>query len=109
MYWDDKNFFDVPYKGTTKEYYCGKELKIKSIEEPKNRYILVSMDVNECTIGMLEGKRITTLWHKKSYIQGKHRKGGQSAARFERLRNEAVKQWYKTVAGKLGELTINKQ
>ena len=103
MYWDDETLYDVPYDGTTKEYVCGKELNVKSLEKPKHIYILLVMDTNECTIGKLEGTRITTLWNKKSYIQGKNRKGGQSAARFERLRNEAVKQWYKTIARNLSE------
>jgi len=62
---------------------------------------LFDVPTNECTIGMLSGKRITTLWTKKSYIQGKHKTGGQSAQRFERLRNEAIKQWFKKIAQKL--------
>jgi len=101
LYWDDKTLFDVPYDGITKEYFCGKELKVKSLNHPKHCYILITMDTNECTIGMLSGKRITTLWTKKSYIQGKHKTGGQSAQRFERLRNEAIKQWFKKIAQKL--------
>ncbi len=36
--------------------------------------------------------------HDFSGIAGKHNQGGQSAARFERNRNELLKSWYKETA-----------
>jgi peptide subunit release factor 1 (eRF1) len=87
-------------------YHCGKEFKTPDDVNLENSYLLVVMDANECTIGMLNGKKITTLWSKTSYIPGKQRQGGQSANRFQHLRAEALKQWFKTIALKMKEIAF---
>lgn len=38
------------------------------------------------------------IYHNKSFIPGKHRDGGQSAARFARAREELIKSWLKDIA-----------
>ena len=35
------------------------------------------------------------LFKKESYIINNHRQGGQSSQRFERIRGEQIKQWFK--------------
>lgn len=57
------------------------------------------VDSREASIGISDGQRIDVLWTNTSFIMGKHRQGGQSAQRFERGRDEAVKQWLRKVVG----------
>jgi len=85
-------------------YFCGKHFVVPnvSIGSP---YMLVTMDANECTIGLLEGKSIKKLWTKESHVPGKRDGGGQSKARFQRARTEALKQWMKKVADMMKELS----
>jgi len=103
---DTTDFAVVPYDGQQKIYHCGKELIMHPFTYlfDSNKFLLVAMDLNHCTIGVLHGKNIKVLWDKEFYIQGKHRKGGQSAARYERDREEQKKKMYKTVAMKLQEM-----
>ncbi len=93
-------FRRLPYKGVDTIYHCGKEFKFPE-EQRKARYLLVAFDAQEATIGLLDGKRITTMWTETSDVPRKHNKGGQSKVRFQRNREESLKQWYKTIAGKI--------
>lgn len=102
IYWDGEELKIVPYYGIKKVYHCGKELKIAP-PPPKSMYLLIVMDKSEATIGLLHGKRIIKIWSDKSGIAGKHNQGGQSSQRFERQRDEQVKQWYKKVGDKLNK------
>ena len=79
-------------------------MQIASLEPPKSIYLLIILDANECTIAYLYGKRIIKLWERQSYIQGKHGAGGQSQRRFERGREEALKQWFSKIAEKLKDI-----
>lgn len=101
-FWDGSELIKVDYYGKSGRYYCGRDFDLSLLKiGKKSRYLLVVMDVNECIIGELRGKSIVKLWKKKSYIQGKHNQGGQSAQRFERAREESVKHWMKKIASKV--------
>ncbi|PIY60236.1 peptide chain release factor 1, partial [Candidatus Woesearchaeota archaeon CG_4_10_14_0_8_um_filter_47_5] len=65
----------------------------------KEVYGLVVMDRREGMIALLKGKSIIPLQKSTSNVPGKTRAGGQSAARFERLREGAAKEFY----SRLGE------
>jgi peptide chain release factor subunit 1 len=65
--------------------------------EPKYVYGLVVLDEKEVIFGLLKGKKIVVLKERSSMVPGKTRAGGQSAKRFQRVRQEIIKQWYKTV------------
>jgi len=93
------------YDGVDFIYHCGKQF-VKPENKSKGKYLLVAFDSKECTIGMLEGKQIKTIWHETSEVPGKHNKGGQSKARFQRARQESLKQWYKEIAKKLQEIVM---
>jgi len=69
--------------------------------------MLVVMDANEATIGLLRGKSITVLWNKESRVPGKMRPGGQSAARFQREREEKLKHWMKDIAEEMKRIVYN--
>ncbi len=82
-------------------YRCDDHFHTEFLEETlreKEVYGLISIDVNEAAIGLLEGKRLVILGRYTSGIPGKHRAGGQSARRFERLREMAVHQYFDRVA-----------
>jgi len=86
----------VPLK--TRIYRCDKEFVLdllRDMLEVKNVYGLVVMDRKEGTFGLLKGKTIVPVARAKSNVPGKTRAGGQSAQRFERLRDGAAKDFYK--------------
>ncbi|RLI93638.1 MAG: peptide chain release factor 1 [Candidatus Altiarchaeales archaeon] len=72
-------------------YRCDQEFVIEPLEEiikPKDVYGLIAIDNKEATIATLKGNRYTILKHLTSGYTGKHRAGGQSHRRFERLIRE---------------------
>ncbi len=84
-------------------YRCDSKFFTEPLHEllvEKETYGLVVIDRNEATIGLLRGKRIETLKNVQSQVPGKHRMGGQSAHRFERLIEQAAHEFYK----KIGDL-----
>ena len=62
---------------------------------------MVVIDANEACIGVTVGERVDIVWHDTSMVPRKHHKGGQSAQRFARGRDEALKGWLRKVAEKL--------
>lgn len=72
---------------------------LKEMSEKKDVYGLVVMDKREGNIAFLKGKTIIPLTKTTSYVPGKTRAGGQSAQRFERIRDGAAKEFFY----KLGE------
>lgn len=82
-------------------YRCDKTFVIKPLRdmmEVKEVYGLVVMDRRESDVAFLKGKTIIPLSKETSNVPGKTRAGGQSAARFGRLREDAAKDFYKKVA-----------
>ena len=61
----------------------------------KKSYGLFVIDRSEAAYGIASGKRIHVQEHIVSNIMGKHRQGGQSAQRFERLIEEAAHNFFK--------------
>jgi peptide chain release factor subunit 1 len=59
---------------------------------------MIVVDKREGDVALLKGKTIVPLSHSTSAVPGKHKSGGQSAARFERLRDGAAKEFYRRVA-----------
>ncbi len=88
-------------------YQCGKDFVIPTDNILKNRYLMMTMDANNCSIGMLSGKKLIMLWDKDSFVPRKHDKGGQSQRRFERARQEALKEWMKKVAKKMQNIVYS--
>jgi len=89
----------VPLKFRT--YRCDKEFVVEPLRdmlETKEVYGLVVLDRREAMIALLKGKTIIPLRKTHSEVPGKTKAGGQSAARFERLRDGAAKDHYKKVA-----------
>lgn len=92
---------EPPEPITTFIYRCDSHFYLDLLEAmltEKETYGLIVIDRNEATIGVLSGTNIQFIKNIQSRIMGKHRKGGQSALRFERLIEIAAHEYYKKVA-----------
>jgi len=90
-------------------YRCDDHFHTEYLEETlreKEVYGLISIDVNEAAIGILEGRRLEVLGNYTSGIPGKHRAGGQSARRFERLREQEIHYYFDRVAKHVNEIFL---
>ena len=79
-------------------YRCDSTFEISQLEEmliDKTSYGLFVIDRGECAYGIASGRRIHCQEEMRSNIMGKHRQGGQSAQRFERLIEEAAHKFFK--------------
>ncbi len=65
--------------------------------EPDEIYGILLVDRKEATLAYLKGKRIEIIQHRDSFVPSKHRAGGQSSVRFERLIEIAANEWFKKV------------
>ncbi len=91
---------EPPEPLNTRIYRCDKAFVTEILTEMldiKEAYGLVVMDRREADIAYLKGKTIVPLKKTKSNVPGKTRAGGQSAARFMRLREDAAKDFYKKI------------
>jgi peptide chain release factor subunit 1 len=82
-------------------YRCEKNFILEPLEEivaDENIFGLIVVDKREGDVALLKGKTIVPMSHSTSAVPGKHKSGGQSAARFERLRDGAAKEFYRRVA-----------
>lgn len=82
-------------------YRCDKEFVLEPLREMvehEDVFGMVVMDRRDATIALLKGKAITPVQKTHSEVPGKIRAGGQSAPRFARLREGAIKDHYKKVA-----------
>ncbi len=81
-------------------YRCDSEFLLEPILallEAKDLYALVVMDGREATIALLRGSHVTVEKRIRSFAHAKVRKGGQSAARYERAISESINDYYKSV------------
>lgn len=96
----DINVFSIepPVPLKLRIYRCDKEFVLEPLREmleTKEVFALIVMDRREGNIAMLKGKTIIPVVKSTSNVPGKQRAGGQSAPRFERLREGAAKEFYK--------------
>ena len=89
---------DPPQPLISFRYRCDSRFELTQLEEmliDKKSYALFVIDRSEAAYGIATGKRIHVQEHLVSNIMGKHRQGGQSAQRFERLIEEAAHNFFK--------------
>jgi len=92
---------EPPLPLNTRIYRCDKEFVLELLRDMlqiKEVYGLVIVDRRDANIAYLKGKTIIPLLKTHSEVPGKTRAGGQSAARFERIREGAKKDHFKKVA-----------
>ncbi len=59
---------------------------------------ILAIDTQEAGLGILTGNEVKTVDSLTSGVAGKHRQGGQSARRFERLRENELNEYYHRIA-----------
>ena len=68
---------------------------------------ILSIDTQETGIGILTGDRWEVIDSLTSGVAGKHRQGGQSARRFEQLRENELNEYYHRVADHVKQVFID--
>ncbi|CAN5671085.1 peptide chain release factor aRF-1 [soil metagenome] len=71
---------------------------IKDMLKDDRTIAVISIDTQEAGLGILTGDRWETIETLTSGVSGKHRQGGQSARRFERLRDNELNEYYHRIA-----------
>lgn len=94
MYRCDSQFYTEPLKGMLLD---------------KKSFGLIVIDRQEATIGILSGSTITPLKNIDSLVPRKHRQGGQSAQRFERLIELAAHEFFKKVADSATDAFLHRE
>lgn len=92
---------EPPVKLNQRLYRCDKEFVLEPLEDMidvKEFYGLVVLDRRDAMIALLKGKSIIPLRKTHSEVPGKMKAGGQSAPRFARLREGAIKDHFKKIA-----------
>ena len=92
-------------------YRCDSSFYTEPLREmltEKDTYGLVVIDQGEATLGLLRGKRIEVLKNVQSLVPRKHRMGGQSARRFERLHEQAIHEFFKKVGDLMTEAFLSR-
>jgi len=82
-------------------YRCDKTFVTDILEDmiiEHNAYGLVVLDRRDADIALLKGKSIVPLQKAHSEVPGKTKAGGQSAARYARIREGAYKEHFKKIA-----------
>ncbi len=90
-----------PEKIGIKLYLCDNVFHVdhlKEMMESKLKYGLALIERGGATLAVVQGSRLDVIREEESYVPGKHKMGGQSQARFQRLTEEAAQRWYSKVA-----------
>lgn len=82
-------------------YRCDQTFVLNILEDMldiKDTYGLIAMDNRDGAVGLLKGTNITLLRELTSGVPGKIKAGGQSQARYARLREWAAHEFYQRIA-----------
>jgi len=91
-------------------YRCDPKFHTEYLQEQlreKETYGIMVIDANATTMATLEGNRLQIVREETSGVPGKHRAGGQSARRFERLREASLLSYYKRVGDHANEIFLS--
>lgn len=91
------------------KYHCDSEFFLEPLEDmltEKRTYGLLVLDRREATVGLLKGKRTEYMRRMTSTVPGKQRKGGQSSARFQRLREVAIEDFFNRIGKHASEIFL---
>ncbi len=98
--------FEPPEPVQTYVYHCNSEFFLEPLQEileEKDIYGLAVIDRKEATIAILRGKRIDIVKHLTSGVPGKHKAGGQSQRRFDRLIDLAAHEFKKRIGDHMND------
>ncbi|MEM2141869.1 MAG: peptide chain release factor aRF-1 [Candidatus Thorarchaeota archaeon] len=92
-------------------YICGREFvtgELEGMVQPKSMVVIVLIEGGKLTVGYLRGKHLEMVVDEDFYIMGKTRAGGQSARRYERIRDEKMLEFYRHAGSTLNQLLLDK-
>jgi len=98
---------EPPEKINVYYYRCDSRFHLEPLFEmmrEKETFGVLLLDVNDAMIATLRGQRRNILKEFTSGVAGKHRAGGQSARRFERIREAEINEYFKRVGGHANEM-----
>ncbi|MEM0010177.1 MAG: peptide chain release factor aRF-1 [Candidatus Bathyarchaeia archaeon] len=90
-------------------YRCDSRFHIEHLKElikEKETYGVILVDSSEATFATIKGRRLEIVEEITSGIPGKHRAGGQSARRFERIREMQVQEFFKRIGSHANEIFL---
>jgi peptide chain release factor subunit 1 len=90
-------------------YRCDSRFHTEHLQEmlrEKETYGIILVDASDATIATLQGKRLTINRQMYSGVTGKTRAGGQSARRYERLRDMQLNEYFTRVGGHANEIFL---
>ena len=96
----EKYILEPPEPVTTYWYKCNNEFFLEPLElmiEERDVYGVAVIDRKEATFATLKGKKETILGHLTSGVPGKHKAGGQSQRRFDRVIEDAAREFLKRI------------
>ena len=99
-----------PEKVKTFRYHCASEFLLWPLEEmiaPKETFGLLVIGRKESAVGYVRGNHLETVREFTSGIHGKHRAGGQSQKRYERLIEEGETRFYRRISAEVNELFLS--
>ncbi|MDR3063142.1 MAG: peptide chain release factor aRF-1 [Methanobrevibacter sp.] len=102
--------FEPPEPIQTYWYQCNNEFFLEPLDymvAVKETYGLAVIDRKEATIATLRGKRIDILNHLTSGVPGKHKAGGQSQRRFDRVIDLAAHEFKKRIGEHMNEAFLD--
>ena len=82
-------------------YRCDARFHIEPLLDmvkERSAYGVIVIDTSDAVVATVRGQRMEILQKFSSGIAGKHRAGGQSARRFERIREQSLNEYYHRVA-----------
>jgi len=105
----EKYIIDPPEKVKTFRYHCASEFLTWPLEEmleTKETYGLLVIGRKESAVGYLRGNHMEIVREFTSNIHGKHKAGGQSQKRFERLIEEGEISFYRHISSEVNGLFL---
>ena len=98
-----------PDKVKTFRYHCASEFLLWPLDEmlkPKETFGLIVIGRKESAVGFIRGNHVEVIREFTSGIHGKHRAGGQSQRRYERLIEEGEKRFYRRISEELNNIFL---
>ncbi len=102
--------FEPPEPVQTYTYHCNSQFFLEPLEEileDKEIYGLAVIDRKEATIAVMKGKRIDIVKNLTSGVPGKHKAGGQSQRRFDRLIELAAHEFLKRIGDHMNDAFLD--
>jgi len=102
--------FEPPEPIQTYTYHCNSDFFLEPLQDmlgDKDVYGLAVLDRKEATVAVLTGKRIKIVKRLTSGVPGKHRAGGQSQRRFDRLIELAAHEFLKRIGDTINDAFLS--